>query len=126
MKVNIYSIVSPLHNSDFMEGKTNSLLSYLKEETGFEYEQVGIEDLYKGDLSLIMVESGGSEGYFLKVFDKLKEPIVLLTFGNSNSLAASMEILTFVQNQGKKGEILHGSDEYIASRIKELAKEARK
>ena len=109
-----------------MEGKTNSLLSYLRKETGFEYERVGIEDLYKGDLSLIMVESGGSEGYFLKVFDKLKEPIVLLTFGNSNSLAASMEILTFVQNQGKKGEILHGSNEYIASRIKELAKEARK
>ncbi len=90
-----------------------------------EFEEVGIDRLYDADLSLIMVESGGSEGYFLKVHDKLKEPIILLTFGNSNSLAASMEILTYVQNAGEKGEILHGSDEYIASRIIELAKEGK-
>lgn len=41
----------------------------------------------------------------------------MLTYGNSNSLAASLEILSFLREEHKKGEVLHGEDSYIAKRI---------
>ncbi|MCR5741493.1 MAG: hypothetical protein K6G38_03440 [Gammaproteobacteria bacterium] len=117
MKVHIYPIYSPLHNEEFMENETKRLLTELSRLTNFEYRLVGIDELYQADLPIILVESGGSEHYFKEVFDKLKEPIYLLTFGNNNSLAASLEILSYLQNKGLNGEIFHGSDNYIAERI---------
>ena len=117
MKVNIYPIYSPLHDGDFMKRETSRLLSSLTTITKARFELVDIDILYDSDLALILVESGGSEHYFLEVENKIKEPIYLLTFGNNNSLAASIEILTYIQNKNMTGEILHGSDEYIASRI---------
>lgn len=120
MKVHIYSIYSPLHNKEFMKEKINELLKTLKCLTSYEYEMVPLYRLYDSDLSLILVSTGGSEGYFKKVENKLKEPIYLLTFGNDNSLAASLEILTYIQSKNMRGEILHGTSPYISNRIQEL------
>ena len=122
MKILIYPIYSPLHNGDFMKRETERLLKSLKEKTSYDFLLTDIDHLYDGDMALILVESGGSEHYYLEVKDRLKEPVYLLTSGNNNSLAASLEILTYIQNHKQKGEILHGSDEYIANRILTLLK----
>ena len=45
----------------------------------------------------------------------------LLTSGKSNSLAALLEILSYLNQHDRKGEIIHGDVEYIAERIKTLA-----
>ncbi len=71
---------------------------------------------------IIYVRTGGTEGLFKEQFFSggrlsIPEPVRLLTSGKSNSLAASMEILSFLRQHGCKGEILHGSPEYIAGRI---------
>ena len=71
---------------------------------------------------IIYVRTGGTEGLFRQQFfagDRLSipEPVRLLTSGKSNSLAASMEILSFLNLHGCRGEILHGTPEYIAERI---------
>jgi L-fucose isomerase-like protein len=64
------------------------------------------------------VASGGSEGYFIEVFEQLKSrPCYILTSGESNSLAASMEILSYIRKHGGKGEILHGDTAAIAARV---------
>ena len=76
-----------------------------------------------GPGELIYVRTGGTEGLFKEIFCKdggrpvIGEPVRLLTSGKSNSLAASMEILSFLNLYGIRGEILHGSPQYIASRI---------
>ena len=76
-----------------------------------------------GPGELIYVRTGGTEGLFKEIFCKdggkpvIPEPVRLLTSGKSNSLAASMEILSFLNLYGIRGEILHGSPQYIASRI---------
>ena len=49
-------------------------------------------------------------------------PFYLLTSGKSNSLAASMEILSYLRQNGFKGEIIHGTTDYISTRIQLLAK----
>ena len=71
---------------------------------------------------VIYVRTGGTEGLFKEQFFacgrlSIPQPVRLLTSGKSNSLAASMEILSFLNRNGLKGEILHGSPEYIAERI---------
>jgi len=78
-------------------------------------------DDYDCDLKLIYVESGGSEGLFLERIDELREPYYFLTNGSNNSLAASLEILTYLNLHGKKGEVIHGDLPYVAGRIKALA-----
>ncbi|MCR4561601.1 MAG: hypothetical protein K5694_00120 [Bacilli bacterium] len=120
MKVNVYPIASPLHDPEFLEKATNRLFSSLHHLLGYDFALCDIDSLYEADLSLVLVQSGGSESFFLEVKDRLKDPVYLLTFGNNNSLAASLEILTYIHNNGKEGEILHGDDNYLAERIKTL------
>ena len=77
---------------------------------------------------IIYVRTGGTEGLFKEQFFadgrlSIPEPVRLLTSGKSNSLAASMEILSFLRRNGLRGEILHGSPEYIAERIKHPGQE---
>ena len=122
--VHIYSIYSPLHNKEFMDKKTSELLVSLKDITNYEYKLVPFYDLYKADLSLILVSTGGSEAYFKEMEKDIKEPVFLLTFGNDNSLAASLEILSYIQRKNMKGEILHGSELYLGQRIKQLMEES--
>ena len=81
-----------------------------------------------GDADLLYIRTGGTEGAFKARFTDAEGhlqlpsgPVLLLTSGKSNSLAASMEILSFLRLQGHPGEILHGSPTYIAGRILSLA-----
>ena len=48
-------------------------------------------------------------------------PVRLLASGQSNSLAAAMEILSWLRQRGIAGEILHGSPAAIAARIRDFA-----
>ena len=77
-----------------------------------------------GRADLIYIRTGGTEGAFKAAFSAPdgslalpSAPILLLTSGKSNSLAASMEILSFLRLHGHRGEILHGSAAYIAGQI---------
>ena len=73
---------------------------------------------------MIYVRTGGTEGRFKELLPLLqglsRQTILLLTSGQSNSLAASMEILSYLRQEGLRGEILHGSPAYIRSRIESL------
>ena len=46
--------------------------------------------------NIYFIESGGSESEFLKIYDSLEEPIILLSNGRNNSLPASLEIKTYI------------------------------
>jgi hypothetical protein len=82
-----------------------------------------VDELSSDELSLILVQTGGSEGFFKKdIYPFFNGPYYLLTYGANNSLAASLEILSFIKNESKKGEVLHGDISYIANRIKDLKK----
>lgn len=122
MKIKIYAIQSQLSNQRVLLENTNILINNLK-DCDIETDIVNnVEDLYENaDLSLILVQSGGSENLFIENFGKFKEPYYFLTYGENNSLAASLEIMAFLKNHNLKGEVLHGENEYLAKRIKALA-----
>jgi hypothetical protein len=122
MKVNIFPLVSSLHDQNKVNENTYNLLKELMSISDIEFATSSIEELYNCDLSLILIQSGGSEGLFLENLPKLKGPFYLLTYGNNNSLAASLEILSYLKDNNLEGEVLHGTNKYIIKRIKELTK----
>ena len=121
MKENIaiYTLTSELHDEKAIGTVTQEYLGSL----GLEYELKGNDysDYGTACLNLIYVRTGGTEGIFLKLLPELQaksnRPFYLLTSGKSNSLAASMEILSYLRQHNIQGEIIHGSSEYITHRI---------
>ena len=122
MTTAIYTLTSQLHDAAAVDAATQEFLGRL----GIEYQLMGddFKDYGGHDLELIYVRTGGTEGLFKNELPRMlrqsKQPFLLLTTGKSNSLAASMEILSYLRQRGLKGEILHGSDEYIKGRITTL------
>lgn len=130
MSIAIYTLTSPLHNEAAVKTVTQEFLGSLN--IAYSMKGADYHDYGSSALSLIYVRTGGTEGVFSQLLPQLQrqssEPFYLLTSGKSNSLAASMEILSFLKQKGLKGEILHGSPEYIRHRIALIAKvgEARR
>ncbi|XMB71705.1 hypothetical protein RJI07_06225 [Mycoplasmatota bacterium WC30] len=120
MKISILPIVSKLHDDIRINIETKALLDEIEALGNYNFHLSDKTSFYDAELSLILVQSGGSEGYFLEMEKYLKAPYYLLTYGSNNSLAASMEILSYLKSKGKKAEILHGSAKYIAKRLSEL------
>ena len=122
--MNFYQIRSPL--SQITEEKMNRYITELSKELGEDLVRVSLDEYLGSDFALLYVASGGSEGYFIEVFEQLKSrPCYILTSGDSNSLAASMEILSFLRQHGGTGEILHGSITKIAERLRSLKNACR-
>ena len=121
--ISIFTLTSPLHDKAAVDAVTKEFLDSLGVEYSFQGDNY--ED-YGTDLSLIYVRTGGTEGLFKELLPTLqglsRQTILLLTSGKSNSLAASMEILSYLRQEGLRGEILHGSPAYIRSRIEALSK----
>lgn len=96
-------------------------LSEIEEALGEKLAFVPVDAFSTLPFGLLYVATGGSEGAFLAQYKKLaSRPVYILTSGESNSLAASMEILAYLRQKGRKGEILHGSVDKVAARIRAL------
>ena len=120
----IYTLTSELHDETAVATVTKDFLASL--EIDYDFKGNDYTDYGHHALSLIYVRTGGTEGIFLRLLPELlaksQKPFYLLTSGKSNSLAASMEILSYLQQNNLKGEIIHGPAEYITRRIKVLKK----
>lgn len=120
MKINIFPIASSLHQKNYINQKTKDLLSKLENLSNHTFNIVNIDNFYDADLSLILVQSGGSEQHFLENLNFFKPPYYILTYGHNNSLAASLEILSYLKDSGLPGKVIHGSNEYIIDTIENL------
>ena len=115
----VYTLTSELHDPQAVAALTQEFLSSL--ELPYELKDNDFADYGSHDLDLIFVRTGGTEGIFKRLLPQLRvhssKPFYLLASDKSNSLAASLEILSFLRQQGMQGEILHGSAQYVSSRI---------
>ena len=123
MKIGLYNLVSEVHNEAYINSTLQGFLADIEEKLGEKYENITLEDFNRNEyFSLIFVKSGGVEGKFKQIFKQVKGPYLLLSGGLHNSFAASLEIASFLKQNGEKVEIIHGDSDYIARRIKELSK----
>ena len=120
----IYTLTSELHNEEAVTAQTRKFLGSI--HTEYDFRGSDYADYGSHALDLIFVRTGGTEGIFQRLLPRLlaqsPKPFYLLTSGQSNSLAASMEILSFLQQHGLHGEIIHGNETYIEKRISLLRK----
>ena len=130
MNLALYTLTSPLHDEAAVNAVSGAFISEIEDSLGIRFDFRGndFSGYGESDLDIIFVRTGGTEGLFKEIFPTLDGNILLLTSGKSNSLAASLEIMSYLNQQGRKGEILHGSVSYISERINVLAKvsEAKK
>lgn len=127
MNIALYTLTSPLHDEAAVNAVSGRFISEIENALGarFDFRGNDFSGYGESDLDIIFVRTGGTEGLFKEVFPTLGGNILLLTSGKSNSLAASLEIMSYLNQQGCKGEILHGSVSYISERINVLAKVSR-
>lgn len=78
-----------------------------------------LQELPAQGFRLVFVSSGGVENTFRQHYHQLPQPTVLLTDGLQNSLAASLEISTWVRQQGAPCHIIHGEGERLAQSLAE-------
>ena len=125
-KTGLYTLTSGLHSEVMPDASEERFIREIA-AAGADFDFCGEDFSRYGshDAELIYVRTGGTKNAFKAVFPQLAGPVRLLTSGASNSLAASMEILSFLRQQGREGEILHGSAAYIAERIAALSRAAR-
>ena len=123
MKIGLYNLVSEAHNERYISITLQGFLADIEEKLGEKFENVSLENFNQNEyFSLIFIKSGGVEGKFKQIFKQVKGPYLLLSSGLHNSFAASLEIASFLKQNGEKVEIIHGDSDYIARRIKELSK----
>ena len=123
MKFQVLGIKSVISSERDINKIANEFLSSIEERIKIPIEQITSPDQFSSDaIPLIYVQTGGSENLFQELLPSLPRPITLLTNGIMNSLAASIEILTYSQQNNIKSEIIHGEIEYIAKRLSELQK----
>jgi len=124
MSIAIYTLTSELHDESAVSSVTRDFLGSLN--VSYDFRGNDYSDYGTHALDLIYVRTGGTEGIFRRLLPGLQarsgRPFCLLTSGKSNSLAASMEILSYLRQNRFKGEIIHGSPAYITKRIALLAK----
>lgn len=124
MKAAIYTLTSPLHDQQAVDRISSSFISDIEKEAdqSFIFRGTDFSGYGTDALDIIYVRTGGTEGIFKELFPQLGGRILLLTSGKSNSLAASLEILSYLRQNGRSGEVIHGSTAYMASRINTLIK----
>ena len=118
MNIAIYTITSELHDAKSIDATTRAFLESL--DITYDMRGNDFSDYGSHALDLIYIRTGGTEGIFKPLLPQLqqqsKRPFYLLTSGKSNSLAASMEILSYLNqhecgtDSGHYGLALYASD----------------
>ncbi len=122
MKIGVHYIVSSNTSGQSIDEANYEIIKKLSALIEEEIELVDVDSLSHYDFVFTFIGGGGTEARFLEVLNKLPQPIFLLATPNNNSLAASMEILSYLKQNEIEGEIIHGSLEKVAKRIADLAK----
>lgn len=120
-KLGVYQILGPGGCNDArIPDYCRQYLEELSRKTGMEIYPADEKEFCEQELKIFFIGSGGTAEAFSKVYRCVKGPYYLLTVPAWNSLAASMEILSFLHENQEKGEVLHGTAEENADKIRDL------
>ena len=74
-----------------------------------------IPDTFTRQNQVVAVLTGGTESNFVQLVDEglidLKRPVFLMVSGHSNSLAASLEILSYIRQHNGIGKVMRSADD---------------
>ena len=109
MTIHLISFASILHKQVSLRSSHEAILSEI--EKYYTVKLVDYQDMDKlssDDFKIIFIATGGVERLVIQQFENLPRPAILLADGMQNSLAAALEISSWLRGRGMKSEILHG------------------
>ena len=127
---------SSFQNDEFVRNEYADLIQRLENECNAEIKIIGDESVEThGRASLqslsdaFMIATGGVENLFKRIWSAIDvemmcapsrtKTVTMIADGRNNSLAAALEILTYLGNIGVEGNILHGTNDEIVSAVVE-------
>lgn len=121
MTIHLISFASALHKQATLRHSHEAILSELeKYYTVKIVDYRDMEKLTSEDFKIVFIATGGVERLVVQHFELLPRPTILLADGMQNSLAAALEISSWLRGRGMKSEILHGELSFIVQRIHTL------
>ncbi len=125
-KLGVCQILGPTNcNDPHIPEYCADYLAQLGKAMGMEVFAADEETFRQQQIHVFFIGSGGTAEPFSRVCRCVNGPYILLTVPAWNSLAASMEILAYLQRNGEQGEILHGTVEENARRLQVLLRAAK-
>ncbi len=122
MKLNLITFASSLASRESIFTDHHELLDTIAEKYDVQY--IFPEDLDKplpDGATMVLVGSGGVEEMVKACIDRLPPYVVLIADGLKNSLAASLEILSWMRIDRRHGRVLHGTTSFIMQGIDDYA-----
>ncbi len=135
MKITI--LRSSFQNDTFVRNEYAELIQRLENDCNAEISIIGDENvetvctpsLQKMLPDAFMIATGGVENLFKRIWSAIdvetmcgpsrQKTVTMIADGRNNSLAAALEILTYLGNIGVEGKVLHGTNDEIVSAIVE-------
>ena len=134
--MNILILRSSFQTDDFVRNEYADLIQRLENECQAEINIIGDENVEThGRASLqtlpdaFMIATGGVENLFKRIWSAIDvemtcapyrpKTVTMIADGRNNSLAAALEILTYLGNNGAEGRIVHGTNEEIVTALLE-------
>ena len=122
MKLNLITFASSLASRESIFTDHYELLDAIAERYDVLY--IFPEELDKPlpeGATMVLVGSGGVEEMVKANIDRLPPYVMLIADGLKNSLAASLEILSWMRQNGRHGRVLHGPTDFIMHGIDDYA-----
>ena len=118
MVINLITFASILHKQASIRSSHEVILTELEKYFTVNFiDYQDIDKLTPNDFSILFIATGGVERLVIQLFESLPRPAILLADGMQNSLAAALEISSWLRGRGMRSEILHGELSEIIKRI---------
>ena len=122
MKLNLITFASSLASRESIFTDHHELLDAIKEKYDVRYIfPEDLDNIPAEGATMVLVGSGGVEEMVKANIDRLPSYIVLIADGLKNSLAASLEILSWMRQNDRHGRVLHGPTGFIMQGIDDYA-----
>ncbi|MGC8691379.1 MAG: fucose isomerase, partial [Caldisericum sp.] len=105
MNLKLVKFISSVHDEKKIVESEKSIENFLKSKYNFTKS-----NLDEG-LTISWIMTGGTERSFKEAYEKgeIKKPAILLASDLNNSLAASLEIMSFIRSKGEIAYLIHGN-----------------
>lgn len=118
MVINLITFASLLHKQASVRTSHEVILTELEKYFTINFiDYQELDKLSPDDFSILFIATGGVERLVIQHFESLPRPAIMLADGMQNSLAAALEISSWLRARGMKSEILHGELSEIVKRI---------
>ena len=140
--MNILILRSSFQTDDFVKTEYAELIQRLENECLAEISIIGdecVETLRATSLQTlpdaVMIATGGVENLFKRIWSAIdvemmctparQKSVTMIADGRNNSLAAALEILTWLGNNGMEGRIVHGTNDEIVETLRATSLQGR-